>query len=695
MTDPRDHTTDRIGGDASPPRDELDSLLREWHQANRERAAAGRDQLLAALARGGTDSGGASVNSPPTPHRHQRRLGANPDSSFRRLVMNRYSPLALAAMVALAVMISFLLPATVSPALASDNIVMCPEGGKLEALDQRGNFLGPCVLKHTDVSVAISGTLARVGIKQRYVNGHDVKIEAVYTFPMSHRSAVDRMTMTIGSRVVVGEVKERQQALAIYQAAREQGRVASLLEQERPNIFTQSIANIEPGAEVVIEISYVEVLEPSEGKYSFAFPMVVGPRYIPGQPRSLGDMPIPMPRPALDEPREMSVAPSPPPTWMPVRGVVLLAPANITLASDSAGPNSALALALDAAHRVEPPNDEAFWQKRQSQSPKEFIAAYPDGSKETGLIFDDGFGHVGGRCFVTNVTPGSNFAPPTDQVPDANRITPMPVRPNERAGHDISFTAMIDSGGAPIEALVSESHQIKTDVFAAEAGITTKARVQLQTGGAGGGSTIPNKDFVLSWNVAGQTVRETFLTHTGVHGNFFEFALQPPARIPSDLPVPRELIFVLDTSGSMNGYPIAKSKELMAKALGTMRPNDTFNIITFSGHTSILWPSPRTATPAARTEAMNFIDGHNGAGGTEMMAAIEAALKQTVRADTGPATSSFEQLLNTPADGREVALGIGTAYLSHWPPPNVRSTWSGLAATIGDSAPLAIELADH
>ena len=165
---------------------------------------------------------------------------------------------------------------------------MIPEGGRLDALDEEGVLIGPCPLKHTKVDARVSGRFTRVTVTQQYHNPYDQKIEAVYTFPLSHRSAVDRMTMTIGDRVVIGEVKERQQARQIYEAARQQGHVASLLEQERPNIFTQSVANIEPGARVDIEISYVETLESADGIYTFDFPMVVGPRYIPGSPNSSG-----------------------------------------------------------------------------------------------------------------------------------------------------------------------------------------------------------------------------------------------------------------------------------------------------------------------------------------------------------------------------------------------------------------------
>src|SRR5262249_5855170 len=111
---------------------------------------------------------------------------------------------------------------------------------------------------------------------------YDRKIEAVYTFPLSNRGAVDRMTMTIGDRIIEAEMKERQQARQMYESARQAGHVASLLEQERPNIFTQSVANIQPEAEVLIEISYVEMLQSKDGEFTFDFPMVVAPRYVPG-----------------------------------------------------------------------------------------------------------------------------------------------------------------------------------------------------------------------------------------------------------------------------------------------------------------------------------------------------------------------------------------------------------------------------
>jgi len=143
-----------------------------------------------------------------------------------------------------------------------------------------------CPLKHTDVKANISGFIARVTVTQTFHNPYDEKIEAVYVFPLPHTAAIDDMTMTVGERRIVGLIKRRAEAQALYQAAIQHGKTASLLEQERPNIFTQSVGNIQPNDEIRIKISYVDVLDYDMGTYEFHFPMVVGPRYIPGTPTS-------------------------------------------------------------------------------------------------------------------------------------------------------------------------------------------------------------------------------------------------------------------------------------------------------------------------------------------------------------------------------------------------------------------------
>jgi Ca-activated chloride channel family protein len=154
--------------------------------------------------------------------------------------------------------------------------------GTLYAADKKGKELGACPLKSTSVTTDISGFVARVRVIQEFENNFTEPIEAVYTFPLSQNGAVDDMTMTIGTRIVRSKILKREEARKIYETAKNEGKTTSLLDQERPNIFTQSVANIMPGESVKIEISYVETLKYEDGSYEFVFPMTVGPRYIPG-----------------------------------------------------------------------------------------------------------------------------------------------------------------------------------------------------------------------------------------------------------------------------------------------------------------------------------------------------------------------------------------------------------------------------
>src|SRR5436190_6042849 len=154
--------------------------------------------------------------------------------------------------------------------------------GSLQVVGPNGAAKAVCPLKHTDVKAQISGFLSRVTVTQEFENPFKEKIEAVYTFPLPQNAAVDDMTMLVGDRTVRGKIMRREEAQAVYEAAKNNGQTASLLNQERPNIFTQSVANILPGEQIKITISYVETLKYENGTYEFVFPMVVGPRYVPG-----------------------------------------------------------------------------------------------------------------------------------------------------------------------------------------------------------------------------------------------------------------------------------------------------------------------------------------------------------------------------------------------------------------------------
>ncbi len=156
-----------------------------------------------------------------------------------------------------------------------------PGAGALVVKVPERNEQVPVPLKHTNVNASITGYIATVDVTQQYHNPFDKKIEAVYLFPLPQNAAINEFLMTIGDRKIRGIIRERKEAERIYQEARTQGYVASLLTQERPNIFTQSVANIEPGKDIDIDIKYFNTLQYVDGWYEWTFPMVVGPRFNP------------------------------------------------------------------------------------------------------------------------------------------------------------------------------------------------------------------------------------------------------------------------------------------------------------------------------------------------------------------------------------------------------------------------------
>src|SRR5256886_108504 len=184
-----------------------------------------------------------------------------------------------------------------------------------------------------------------------------------------------------------------------------------------------------------------------------------------------------------------------------------------------------------------------------------------------------------------------------------------------RAGHDVSIDLTLDAG-VPIDGLSSKAQEV--DV---ERSDDHRAHVRLKDQ-----ATIPNKDFVFRYDVAGKKFSDALLTHSSANGGFFTLILQPPERVTAEDVTPKELVFVLDTSGSMSGFPIEKAKETMKLALDNLYPYDTFNLITFSGDEHILFPEPVPATKENLAKAQAFLETRQGGGGTEMMKAIKASM---------------------------------------------------------------------
>jgi len=139
-------------------------------------------------------------------------------------------------------------------------------------------------LIHTDVDADLRGHIASVSVTQTFRNDAEVPIEVVYTFPLPENSAVSHMRMVVGDREIESEIMRRKEARETYETARSDGHTAALLEQERPNVFTQSVANIAPGEDIDVQIDYVQTLSYDAGNYEFVFPMVIGPRYHGGKP---------------------------------------------------------------------------------------------------------------------------------------------------------------------------------------------------------------------------------------------------------------------------------------------------------------------------------------------------------------------------------------------------------------------------
>ena len=136
----------------------------------------------------------------------------------------------------------------------------------------------------THVAAYVAGFAAQVKVRQTFNNPFDRPLEAVYVFPLPHDAAVSDIQVVVGDHRIKSEIKKRSEAADIFARARREGRTAALLEQERPNVFTQSVTNIAPGAVVQVEIVYDVALAYDAGGYEFVYPMVVGPRYVPGTP---------------------------------------------------------------------------------------------------------------------------------------------------------------------------------------------------------------------------------------------------------------------------------------------------------------------------------------------------------------------------------------------------------------------------
>ncbi len=375
----------------------------------------------------------------------------------------------------------------------------------------------PAPVLDTDVSIRVTGMIARTTVSQHFRNGTGSCVEGLYVFPLPEGSAVDAMRLVVGDRIIEGEIREREEARKVYEQAKSEGRKASLVEQERPNVFTTSVASIGPDEEVQVVIEYQEALRFDQGSYRLRFPLVVAPRYISG--------------------------------------------------AKPAGPETV------------------------------------SGGADT-------------------ASPGSGWAANTARVSDAKRITPPVADPAAGFTNPVHLKVNLDPG-FPVRRVASGSHALRT-----EAGQGNQTLVTLAD------RAIPaDRDFELSWepDLGREPTAAVFSQAVGGGGGSELYALlmviPPNAAVEPRARLPRETVFVIDTSGSMHGTSIEGAKAALALALSRLAPEDRFNLIEFNSVTRRLFPESRRALPDAVETARKWVGRLRAEGGTEMLPALAAALE--------------------------------------------------------------------
>jgi len=363
-----------------------------------------------------------------------------------------------------------------------------------------------------DMQARIQGDLATVVLSQTFQNTHDVPIHARYVFPLPKDAAVYAMRFASGDQMIEAEIREKQEARAVFEAARQRGNQAALTEQHRPNVFTQEVANLMPGAKVRVELEYAHVVAKKHGDYRFHFPMIVGPRFIPPAP-SGGSAGAPTRVPGEPEALEVGV-------W-----------------------------SLPASAKVAPP----------------------------------------------------------DRV-DRDRV---------------SVRVEID-GGMPIRTLTSPSHALAIEKVSQAEQVIELAE----------GRTLDNQDFELHYRLADEDVAAGITTFAEGGDGYLSLLIEPPGEVEAGAVTRREMVFVLDCSGSMSGVPLAASKRFMRKTLANLRPGDSFRIIRFSDSATAWSEAPLPATPANVRDGIRYVDSLFGSGGTHMASGIRAALAPPVPQDS-------------------------------------------------------------
>jgi Ca-activated chloride channel family protein len=389
----------------------------------------------------------------------------------------------------------------------------------------------------SEVRITVTGPIVRTTVTQTFHNTTGRCVEGLYVYPLPELSAVDTLKMTIGSRVIVGEIREREQARKEYEQARSEGRKAALVEQQRPNVFTTSVSSVMPDEDATIEIAYQEMAHYENGEYRLRFPMVVAPRYTPAR----------------------------------------------TLANSVAAK----------------------------------LPFTPSGSNNNG----------GTIALSVDLQPG------------------------------YSVRNIVSAQQVKSETLGNRHYRVTADSSTLESA----------------------HDFELSWQPdLGTNPDATVLTEKLGEDTYALIMVTPPAR--SSVRLPRETIFIIDSSGSMEGASMQQAKSALLLALGDLKSGDKFNIIDFDSTARPLFSDSRFADASSITEAKSFVEKINADGGTEMLSALNLAMPEhpstpagTVRQVifmTDGQVSNEQELFSfihaRLGESRLFTVGIGAAPNSHF-----------------------------
>jgi Ca-activated chloride channel family protein len=356
------------------------------------------------------------------------------------------------------------------------------------------------------------------------------------------------MTMTIGNRTIFAQIRERQQARQEYEQAKQEGKTASLLEQERPNVFQMNVANILPGDNIKVELKYTELLVPTDGVYEFVYPTVVGPRYSNKSASNAAETDKWVANPYLPE------------------GEKPLYLFDITT-------NLSIGIPIQEV----------------SCSSHNVNIEY-EGPGAAAVMLDD-----------------------TEILEKVKMMKPDHL---ERVLEALKgFYVGDDMGSVP--AFYKNLFRIVSDSSQNGEKVVERQSVQKFTG---------DRDYVLKYRLTGGKIESGLLLYEGKNENFFLLMVQPPERVnPEDIPS-REYIFIVDISGSMHGFPLNISKELLRNLISRLRPTDTFNVLLFAGRSTLMSDHSVLATQKNIRRALDVIEQQRGGGGTELLPALKRAL---------------------------------------------------------------------